>query len=221
MHAPTPVATESAGGHPARKWLRWSFYLLSAGLVAAIAWGLSYIVREGGGSLPVLKQAPGFQAQDLDGRTVTLDTLRGKIFVITWFYTHCPDVCPLTMYRFEQIQDRLRASGELGRQVVLVAVTLDPARDTPAVIRTYAGHFHADPRAWYFLRATPAQTAAMLRRWGIVTESGPKGQIGHTSQVDLVDENGNVRAEYVGADLNPDRVVQDIQGLIERMRWGV
>ena len=111
------------------------FWALTLILVAGIIGGLFYMIRERGGSLPVAGQAPNFSATDITGKTISLDSLDGKIRVVAWFHTHCPDECPLTAYRMEQIQNQLEKDGNFGNKVVFVSITFDPTRDTLLVIK--------------------------------------------------------------------------------------
>lgn len=198
------------------------FYTIISVLVIGIVGSIVYIIRAGGGSLPVSGQAPNFSAEDIHGTTVSMKDLNGKLVLITWYYTHCTDECPLTMYRFEQIQNQLEQQGDFGKKVVLVAVTLDPARDTIPVIRQYAAHYHANLNGWYFLRANPAQTVQILHKWGIqVKPSTDKEFIEHTSKTDLLDQSGNIRASYNTANLDTKTVLSNINSLIARMNWSL
>ena len=202
------------------KTLRISFYGLITVLILAVIGGIAYMIKVGGGTLPVVGQAPNFTAKNVDGKTVSMKNLNGKIVLITWYYTHCTDECPLTMYRFEQVQQELEKQGIFGKKVVLVAMTLDPSRDTAPVIKQYAEHFHANLNGWYFLRATPNQTIQILNAWGIkVKPDTDKEFLEHTSKTELVDSSGNIRAEYNTANLNPKQLESDINGLVSRMNW--
>lgn len=203
-----------------KRWQRW-FYPLVAILALVVVGEIAYMFQTGGGSLPVTGRAAEFTARDVyTGRPVSLRSLEGKIVLLTWYYTHCTDLCPLTMYRFYQIQQRLRAQGLFGKKVVLIAMTLDPARDTAPVIRQYGNHFHEDPAGWYFLRATPAQTTHILKAWGVGVKPGAdKEFIEHTTKTVLIDQSGNVRATYPTANLNPSQVVTDMQSLVARANW--
>jgi protein SCO1/2 len=80
--------------------------------------------------------APDFALVDHDGRPVTLASYRGHPVLMFFGYTHCPDVCPLTL---DKIRRSLRETG--AEEVRVLLVTNDPARDTPAVLRDYAARF--------------------------------------------------------------------------------
>lgn len=200
---------------------RFSFYGVVAVLVLAIIGGITYMLRQGGGSLPVAGQETNFTATNVvTGKGVSMKSLNGKIVLITWYYTHCTDECPLTMFRFSQIQDQLEKQNLFGKKVVLIAMTLDPARDTAPVIKQYGAHFKANYSGWYFLRANPSQTIQILNKWGIqVKPSTNKEFIEHTSKTELIDQNGNIREEYNTANLNPKQVVSNINNLVSRMNW--
>lgn len=116
--------------------------------------------------------ASAFALTDHDGRAVTLESYRGAPVLLFFGYTHCPDVCPLTLDRLTRA---LRTAGRGARDVRILLVTLDPARDTPAALKTYAARFGpavvgltgdsaslAKARAGYgaFIAEVPAQPAA-------------------------------------------------------------
>ena len=103
--------------------------------------------------LPVYMTLPELTLTDQDGQTYDLNQTRGKVVVLSLVYTHCPDICPLTTAKMRQIQQQVHVAG-LDSQVQLVTFTVDPARDTPAVIKQFAGLFNADPSNWVFLTGT-------------------------------------------------------------------
>jgi protein SCO1/2 len=100
--------------------------------------------------------APAFALVDQQGRPFGSADPAGRAAVLSFVYTHCTDTCPLLTATMAQVQERLRAEGLLGSKVQLVSVTVDPRRDTPAVLAEYAGRFRADPDAWRFLSGEPA-----------------------------------------------------------------
>jgi protein SCO1/2 len=85
-----------------------------------------------------LELAPDFALVDHDGRPVTLESYRGRPVLLFFGYTHCPDVCPLTLTR---LQRSVRALGSRGEDIRILLVTNDPRRDTPPVLREYVSRF--------------------------------------------------------------------------------
>lgn len=203
-----------------RKWWNLTFYGTISVIGLAVVGGLIYMWRQATGTLPVAGQAPAFTATNINGQSVSLSNLQGKVVLMTWYYTHCTDECPLTMYRFEQVQQQLEKQGVFGKQVVLIAMTLDPNRDTVPVIRQYGAHFNANYAGWYFLRTNEMQTLKILNAWGIQAKpSTNKEFIEHTSKTVLIDEYGNIRAEYNTANLDPNTVTSNIDSLVSQMTW--
>lgn len=196
------------------------FYGFAAVAVCAVIGGIAYMFQAGATSLPEGGPAPDFTAENLSGKPVSLSDLNGKIVVVTWYYTRCTDECPLTMLRFEQLQQKLKQEGKLGNDVVLVSLTLDPKHDTLPVIAKYAAHYHADLKSWYFLRATPAKTAQILKEYGIQDKQLPhKETIEHTIKTEVIDPDGNIRKTYNTANLNPNQMLSDINSLLARKNW--
>ncbi len=146
--------------------------------------------------------------QDPDGKTRTLADFKGKITVVFFGYTQCPDVCPTTMAELAQVKKTLGADGE---RIQGVFVTVDPERDTPELLKAYMGSF--DP-SFVALRGTPEQTAATAKEFKVFYAKVPGKAEGtytmdHTAGSYVFDAKGKVRlfvrygsgAEALAADL--------------------
>ena len=101
--------------------------------------------------------AKDFQLPDQDGRMRSLKDFRGKVVVLFFGYTQCPDVCPTTMTELAQVKKQLGADGD---KLQVLFVTVDPQRDTPEVLKSYMANF--DP-GFIALRGAPDQLAAMAK----------------------------------------------------------
>src|SRR5437867_10049200 len=86
-------------------------------------------------TLPTIGPAPAFTLLAQDERRLSLADLRGKVVVLTFIYTTCADTCPLLTAKLAGLQGRLGA--DFGARVVFASVTIDPERDTPAVLKAY------------------------------------------------------------------------------------
>ncbi|WP_067933947.1 SCO family protein [Alicyclobacillus kakegawensis] len=204
------------------RWWNMAFIGIVTVLVVAIAGGLVYMVRAAGGTLPIEGQASDFTAINVDGRNIRFSSLDGKIRLVTWFYTHCPDVCPLTAHRMQQIQTKLEAEGVFASKVDIVAIDLDPESDSLHDIRVWSSHFNPNYHGWYFVRTDPEHTKRILKAWGVERKLIPGSvYVSHTIKTVLVDEDGNIRKTYNTANLNVDEVASDVNGLIQREKWGV
>ena len=136
--------------------------------------------------------APDFTLVDgITGRPTTLSAQRGKIVVLSFLYTHCPDVCPLTAEELRQAQQKL-TDDERGR-TVFVAVSVDPAQDTPAAVQGFAKD-HGLATNFVFLIGSAAQLQAVWSAYGIRIETDPSTTaVGHSDAIYLVDRKGQAR----------------------------
>lgn len=130
-------------------------------------------------------------------------------------YTHCPDVCPLTLAALAQSLERL---GPLRKQVRVVFVTLDPTRDTAPVLRAYLDAFLPDTIG---LRAAMPAVRASARQWGItwrrVDTADGAYWIDHTAAVTLVGPDGRLVARYgYGQLTDPSWLADDLRTVLER-----
>jgi len=128
-----------------------------------------------------------------DGRTaapLTLSSLRGKVVVLTFLYTRCPDVCPLTAETFRVTQ---RDLGDRAGDVVFVAVSTDPDGDTPQAVQAFS-RAHGLERGWHYLIGSRAQLAKVWTDYGIVATPDPGlPTVTHTDAVFLIDKQGRER----------------------------
>ena len=149
-----------------------------------------------------------FSLQDPDGKTRTLADFKGKVTVVFFGYTQCPDVCPTTMAELAQVKKSLGADGE---RIQGVFVTIDPERDTPALLKAYMGSF--DP-SFVALRGDAEQTAATAKEFKVFYAKVPGKTEGsytmdHTAGSYVFDPSGKLRlfvrygsgAEALAADL--------------------
>ncbi len=128
--------------------------LLLAGILGSAMWiwqDLRLELWNRGGhdleGLQVFGTLPDFSLIERSGRHIALANLQGKVWIANFIYTHCTDTCPLQSARMAKLQDDF--TGE--RDLRLVSITVDPARDTPKVLDEYAARFGADPDRWLFL----------------------------------------------------------------------
>lgn len=163
-----------------------------------------FIVRPQEQKLPVLDQTEPFTLDSIEGERYQSDN--GKVKLLTFFYTKCPDVCPLTMVDFKDIQEKLQTEGIFGSEVELLAVTLDPEVDTVPVIKKYAEAFDANPDGWKFLRGTPNETKEIADVFHMKFKKTEGDFIAHNTTMFLLDQNNQIRGLYDMA--NQDNPVQ-------------
>lgn len=152
-----------------------------------------------------------FELVDPEGRTRRLSEFRGKLPVIFFGYTQCPDVCPTTMGELRAVKAEL---GEAGRDVVPIFISVDPQRDTPSVLRDYAAAFGPDVLA---LTGSEAQIEVVKKEFRVVSKAAPGSQGGytvdHTAASFLFDRQGRVRV-YSRYGTPPAELLADLKTLL-------
>ena len=108
-----------------------------------------------------------------------------------------------------------RLGPDVGARVFFVAVTVDPERDTPAVLTRYAQAHGANLASWAFLTGTPAQIRQVARHYGIVYKKTPSGHVDHTFLTSLIDHSGTLRVQYLGVRFDPEELLRDLQALAQ------
>lgn len=127
-----------------------------------------------------------------DGKTVTASDYRGDVTLLYFGYTFCPDVCPTTLLNVSEILQKL---GKDSAKVRVLFVTVDPNRDTPAVLKQYADAFAPQVDG---LRGTPDQLTALARRYRVSYSVTPATKtepytVTHSSAIYVFDKKGAVR----------------------------
>ena len=164
--------------------------------------------------LPVIGPAPNFTLTSQDINPVALADLRGKVVAVTFIYTECPDICPMLTQKMVQVQDELGA--DFGAKVAFVSISLDPEHDTPEVLKDYAQFWGAKPDGWTFLTGSPEAVRDVTRRYRVFFAKKEDGSVDHTQLTTLVDAEGQMRVQYLGARFDPDEFRQDLMSLVDR-----
>lgn len=129
-----------------------------------------------------------FQLTDQNGKAVTDKNLKGKPTLIFFGYTHCPDVCPTSLFEMSEV---LRAMGKDADKVNAVFISVDPERDTPATMRDYLSSF--DPHL-EGLSGDPAETAKVITSYRVYAKKVPTKDgdytMDHTALIYLMDREG-------------------------------
>ena len=161
--------------------------------------------------------APEFSLTAADGPPVALAGLRGTVVVVTFIYASCADTCPLLTAKLVGVQRRLGPRD--AARARFVAITVDPARDTPEALRHYGAAHGARPPAWAFLTGTPAEIDEVTRRYGVYRSRNPAGDVDHTFLTSLIDRDGVLRVQYMGVRFDPGEFLRDLRSLLaERPR---
>ncbi len=195
-------------------------FFLSAFVVLGI--GLSGCARSSK-SLPAIYSFAGLHTTFVNQDSNRVDfpsQYKGKLVMMSFIYTHCPYVCPMTTRNLHELQDSLSLQGIRG--VKFVSLTYDPNRDTPPVLKKYAETRGIEFNDWDFLTGTKANIDSVLGRvkikYEFIDSSHTKtGKlvyfIRHPDECVLVDGKGRVRGIYTGSKMNFPEIISDIKAL--------
>jgi protein SCO1/2 len=177
--------------------------IVMVGVIGAGAWDRMRPAKEPGAqsrsaptTLRVEFDAPAFTLTNQDGKSVGSQDLRGHPWIAAFIFTRCPSVCPMMSSKMGFLQGAITDP-----RVKLVSFTIDPAYDTPEVLKTYAKVYHADPARWNFLTGTTEQMNEVARGMKISAQMGDTPATAtHGTSFLLVDADGHVRGIYHGSD---------------------
>lgn len=212
--------------------------LIGVGVVLLIAAAVSFGIIRIGSSAPTLQgatinppsPAPDFQLEDQFGQNIRLSSFHGKVVALTFLYTNCPDACPIITEKLRQASDLL---GPDARKLAILAVTVDPARDTMAQVRSYSA-LKGMLDKWHFLIGSQAQLAPVWKEYGtaavpqttiatpLATTAAASGtpapaqgssySIDHSAPIYVIDPKGDLRA-ILDINFAPADLVQDVRAL--------
>ncbi len=235
----TATSKPPAKKSPERRsdWL--SQWLVGAGVVLIVAvvaifgirWYLNRTPSLNGALLTPPVPAPNFRLEDQFGQPVALSDFRGKVVVLTFLYTNCPDACPIITEKLHQAYTQL---GPDTAHLAILAVTVDPVRDTVAQVRTYSVEKDMLQK-WHFLVGAANQLSPIWNLYGVAaapdttgmdaTPTGASSQgglvptvtssavIDHSAPVFVIDPSGRERT-ILDVNFNPQDLVDDVHALL-------
>ncbi len=207
--APAFLPLASSMNPRTSRWMRAAVALLSALLLlGACSRKLHWDLDDVSSVLPDLK----FNLVDDSGRPVTAADFAGTVDIVYFGYTHCPDVCPLTLSHLAESVQRL---GSQARDVRILFISVDPVRDTPQVLKAYTRAF--SPQA-VGLTGSMQQIRDVTRRYHVAFDYGQKDQYGnyvvdHSAAIYIFDAKG--RGRLIGSEASkPEQITHDLRQLI-------
>lgn len=159
------------------------------------------------------RMAPDFSLPSSRDNQFTLSEQRGKLLVLGFGFSHCPNVCPMTLANLAQTYKNL---GALADQVQVVYMTVDPERDNPARLREYLANFNS-----HFIGVTGSadELSTVRQAYGVIAQkekhkNGETYEVHHSSYIYLIDRNGLLRA-LVPFGKSADDITHDIKILLQ------
>jgi protein SCO1 len=161
-----------------------------------------------GGELDPPQPTPDFTLTDQSGQKVSMADQRGKLVLLTFLYTNCPDICPLITQNLNQALQMLGAK----REVCVLAISVDPEGDTPKAVEAYAKAHHLLPE-FHYLIGSRQELTEVWKDYDVAAVASDPELVDHTAYTMLVDRSGEGRVIY-DASVKAKDVVHDVDELL-------
>ncbi len=151
-----------------------------------------------------LGTVPPFAFTDHTGSPASADIFTGRVTIVSFIFTRCESICPVTAMKMERIQ---KQTSDLGDKIKLVSFSIDPAHDTAERLAEYAARFKANPDRWRYLTGPVEEMRTLVEgpfmTSMLVVGKTPSGapDVAHSGHFFLVDKHGDIRGAYDSADV--------------------
>ncbi len=173
-------------------------------------------------NLPVKKSLrTSFELINQDSSKISFpDDFKGDITVMSFMYTNCPDVCPMTTNNLRMLQEQLKKDDIKGVQ--FVELSFDPDRDTPPILKKYADVRSIDEKNFQLLTGNKKVIDSLLKVMNIYAipsdtinydNGGFTYSFIHTDRITLIDKESRIRKEYKGSIVDEKEIIKDIESL--------
>lgn len=169
-------------------WLGLLLPMFAIGMIAGV-----FLYNRSGNQLHTMMRVPAFSLQDQHGNTISDKTMLGKVYVVEFFYSSCPTICPVMNKNLQHIH-RETPSDRFG----IVSISIDPKNDTPTVLQEHAKKIGAEAPNWHFLTGDRGVVGNLAKKFNIyVGEDTTKTEsLDHSGMLALVDQKGYLRCRY-------------------------
>ncbi|MBK7335881.1 MAG: SCO family protein [Saprospirales bacterium] len=160
---------------------------------------------------------PDFAFMNQDSQWVTNETFAGKAYVVDFFFTHCPTICPKVAKQMKRVHDRFLEEDRL----LLLAHSIDPKRDTIGRLKWYAGNLGVESSKWHFVTGDKDSIYAIADDYFSIAIENPDspGGFDHSGRLILIDPQRRVRSFCDGTDAKSvDKFMLDIDKLLREMQ---
>lgn len=162
---------------------------------------------------------------DHNGKEFKFSNLRGKVLLVSYIYTNCPDICHIINKKMDVFKSHLK-SNNIEKEVVFVSISIDPQNDTPQKLKMHIEHMDFDTTNWYFITGNIGSVYKLIANAGIFPVREAKSNasddksdyleyvISHRDRISLVDKDAQIRKHYKGTTMDFDIILQDMKTLI-------
>lgn len=215
MSVTSSFPEQRGAGMDNRKLIALWLGLLAIPLVAVVLFAVVQPVKV----VPRIGLAPGFIFTDMNGKRVTNEDLRGKLALYNFTTSSCTGPCADSLATMQAVQALLPTLDTGGIPVALVTVSLDPERDTPEQLHSFAQRLDADPVTWQFVTGTPERVKQVVGGgFGLYYEELADGTISFAPMMALVDGNGILRAKYKNGLPDVETIRRDLGLVVDEVR---
>ncbi len=153
--------------------------------------------------------APDFRLNDQFGAPISLSQFKGKPVILTFLYTHCKTICPITAEKLHLVMQSL---GPEAQHVAVVAVSTDPKNDTTAAALAFS-QTHRMVDYWHFLTGSRDTLASVWSAYSVYAQPDSSGAVSHSTGLYVIDKQGHERV-FLGDDFTPSEVTADLKVLL-------
>ena len=187
--------------------------LLVLVLAAVSGASLWLITRQPATNLPVYWSVPDFTLVAASGKPFSRSDVAGNVWVADFIFTHCAGTCPVMSVQMARVDQELAKRLGATPPVRLVSISVDPDRDTPAVLDDYSRKFGASER-WSFLTGEREKIIELTKGFKLASGEEPSNEIVHSSKLVLVDRQNRIRGFYDGVEqASVDQLIADATAL--------
>lgn len=164
--------------------------------------------------LKIGQAAPDFSLIDQNRERVTLSQFAGKVVAVTFVYTRCPfpNFCFRLTNNFARLQKRF--AQEMGRELILLTITLDPVHDQPEQLAEYGRTWSIDPKGWHLLTGPPAEVQKFCDRFGVAFYPD-EGSFIHSLHTLIIDRQGKLAANLEGNEFTAEELGDLVQSVLK------
>lgn len=163
--------------------------IIFAVLFLVIGIGMGYFKK----SLYTVMKVPDFELTDQNSKTITNKDMLGKVYLVEFFYSRCPTICPVMNSNMKYIDEQISDS-DFG----IISISIDPANDTPQVLKNHARMIGATSPDWHFLSGDRDYIGNLADRFDIYVgdKEDDSESLNHSGMIALVDKEGNLRCRF-------------------------
>lgn len=166
------------------------FGLVLAIVIVGIVW--MYRINTKTQLFTVMK-VPSFELKNENGQIITTEDLEGKVYVVEFFFTNCPTICPIMNQNLKKVEENINNSN-----FTIVSITIDPKRDTPKALKEHREKLKISNPNWHFLTGSRDYIYRLSKKFNIYIgedENTAEG-LDHSGKFALVDREGNIRSRF-------------------------